>query len=75
MRQPVIQDKLYINGEWTRPAKGATIPVINPATEEVFFNAPAGTSADIDRAVVAARQAFDGGCGPPQKKWSTFIVS
>jgi betaine-aldehyde dehydrogenase len=58
-----MQDKLYINGEWTRPAKGGTIPVINPATEEVFFNAPAGTSADIDRAVAAARQAFDGGWG------------
>ena len=58
-----MQDKLFINGEWTRPAAGGTIPVINPATEEVIFNAPAGTSADIDRAVAAARRAFDGGWG------------
>lgn len=58
-----MQDKLFIDGEWTRPAKGGTIPVINPATEEVIFNAPAGTSVDIDDAVAAARQAFDGGWG------------
>jgi len=58
-----MQDKLYINGEWTKPELGGTLAVINPATEEEFFKAPAGTSADIDCAVAAARAAFDGGWG------------
>jgi aldehyde dehydrogenase (NAD+) len=39
---------------------GETIPVTNPATGEVIAEAPAGTSADVDQAVAAARAAFPG---------------
>ena len=58
-----MQDRLYIDGEWVRPDKGGTLAVINPATEEVIHKAPAGTSGDIDKAVKAARHAFDSGPG------------
>ena len=58
-----MRDKLYIDGQWLGPTAGGTIPVINPATEEVIHEAPAGTAEDIDRAVLAARAAFDNGWG------------
>ncbi len=55
-----MQDKLFINGEWVAPENGATFPVINPATEEVFHLAPAGSESDINKAVEAASAAFKG---------------
>jgi betaine-aldehyde dehydrogenase len=64
MRDGAMQDRLYIDGEWIRPEKGGTLDVINPATEEVIHKAPAGTSSDIDKAVKAARYAFDSGPWP-----------
>jgi betaine-aldehyde dehydrogenase len=59
-----MQDRLYIDGQWVRPEKGGTLDVIDPATEEVIHKAPAGTAIDIDRAVKAARFAFDTGPWP-----------
>jgi len=52
--------KFYINGEWVDPVTPATMDVINPATEQVYTQISAGSAADIDRAVAAARAAFDG---------------
>src|SRR5256714_1817542 len=54
-------DKLFIGGEWIDPAGTATIDVISPHTEELVGRVPDGTEADIDRAVAAARDAFDNG--------------
>lgn len=59
-----MQDRLYIDGAWVRPEKGATLDVIDPATGQVIHKAPAGTSGDIDKAVKAARYAFDSGPWP-----------
>ncbi|MCV9997845.1 aldehyde dehydrogenase family protein [Pararhizobium sp. YC-54] len=59
-----MQDRLYIDGAWVRPEKGGTLDVIDPATEEIIHKAPAGTSGDIDKAVKAARYAFDSGPWP-----------
>lgn len=59
-----MQDRLYIDGAWVRPEKGGTLDVIDPATEQVIHKAPAGTSGDIDKAVKAARYAFDSGPWP-----------
>ncbi len=56
--------KLFINNEWVEPQSGQTIDVINPATGKVFAKAAAGGAADIDRAVRAARAAFDSGPWP-----------
>ena len=52
--------KLYIDGTWS-DAGGGTFDVINPATEEVVAAAPNATRADLDRAIAAARRAFDEG--------------
>ncbi|MEV7964650.1 aldehyde dehydrogenase [Sphaerisporangium sp. NPDC088356] len=57
-------DRLFIGGDWVAPAGTATIDVISPHTEEVVGRVPDGTPADMDRAVAAARQAFDHGPWP-----------
>lgn len=59
-----MKDRLYINGAWVAPVAGGTLPVINPATEEVFHHIPAATAPDADAAVAAARAAFDHGPWP-----------
>lgn len=51
--------ELYIDGEWVSPSSAEIIEVVNPATEQVLGTVPAGTDADVDAAVVAARKAFD----------------
>jgi aldehyde dehydrogenase (NAD+) len=56
--------RLYIGGEWAEPAGSDTIDVISPHTEELVGRVPEGTAADIDRAVAAARDAFDNGEWP-----------
>ncbi|MEO3870572.1 aldehyde dehydrogenase [Nonomuraea sp. B12E4] len=61
MRQ---HDTLFIGGEWVTPAGTATIDVVSPHTEEVVGRVPDGTAADMDRAVAAAREAFDHGPWP-----------
>ena len=59
-----MQTQLYINGAWVEPAKGGTLPVIDPATEQVFHHIPAATAEDAEAAVQAARAAFDHGPWP-----------
>jgi betaine-aldehyde dehydrogenase len=49
----------YIDGAWTEAASGKTLDVINPATREVIARVPDSGPADVDRAVGAARRAFD----------------
>ncbi|MGZ5921738.1 MAG: aldehyde dehydrogenase family protein, partial [Rhizomicrobium sp.] len=50
---------LYINGAWLASASTDTIAVVNPATETIIANAAAGCREDADKAVAAARSAFD----------------
>jgi len=56
--------KLFIDNQWVEPQSGKAIDVINPATGKVFAHAAAGGAADIDRAVRAARRAFESGPWP-----------
>jgi betaine-aldehyde dehydrogenase len=56
-----VHDRLFIGGEWVEPASTSTIDVISPHSEELVGRVPEGTEADIDRAVTAARDAFDNG--------------
>jgi len=52
--------EFYIDGRWVPPAgQVKTLDVVNPATEQVVARISAGTPADVDRAVAAARRAFD----------------
>ena len=50
--------KFYINGAWVSPDSTATMPVINPANEEIIATVALGNAVDVDRAVAAASQAF-----------------
>src|SRR5690606_27050137 len=50
---------LYLDGTWQKPATDDTITVNSPATEQTVGSVPAGSPQDIDRAVAAARRAFD----------------
>jgi aldehyde dehydrogenase (NAD+) len=59
-----VHDRFYIGGQWVEPAGTGTIKVISPHTEEVVGSVPDGTPADMDRAVAAARDAFDNGPWP-----------
>ncbi|NIZ11911.1 aldehyde dehydrogenase family protein [Phaeobacter sp. HF9A] len=56
-----MKTELYIDGAFVAPAGGATLPAVDPATEQVFAQVASGGAEDIDRAVRAARRAFDAG--------------
>jgi aldehyde dehydrogenase (NAD+) len=51
--------QFYINGEWVDPVKPNSFDVINPATEEVCAHISMGSEEDVNRAVAAARAAFE----------------
>ncbi|UUN26000.1 aldehyde dehydrogenase family protein [Streptomyces sp. FIT100] len=53
-------DGMYIGATWRSAASPDTIPVVNPADEQVIAHVPAGTAQDVDDAVRAARAAFPG---------------
>jgi aldehyde dehydrogenase (NAD+) len=54
----------YFGGEWVKPSSAATIDVLDSATEEVCLTVAEAQEADVQRAVAAARQAFDNGPWP-----------
>ena len=57
-------DRLFIGGTWVAPEGTGTIDVVSPSTEEVVARVPDATAADVDKAVAAAREAFDRGPWP-----------
>jgi len=56
--------KMLIGGKWVEAASGKTFPTYNPATGEILSQVAEGDRADINRAVQAARTAFDSGPWP-----------
>ncbi|HEX6683458.1 MAG TPA: aldehyde dehydrogenase family protein [Candidatus Limnocylindrales bacterium] len=63
------REHLYIGGQWVSPHGTGTVPVENPATEQVIAHVPAADAADVDHAVAAAREAFGGwaALGPQER--------
>ena len=55
---------LFVGGEWVDPTTAGTLPVVSPATEEVVMTFAEAREGDMDRAVAAAREAFDHGPWP-----------
>ena len=51
--------QFYIDGEWVDPVEPRTLDVVNPATEQVYGRISLGSAADVDKAVAAARRAFE----------------
>jgi aldehyde dehydrogenase (NAD+) len=60
----MISYQLDIDGSWTDSDGDSVLEVLNPATEEVIGSVPEGTVSDVERAVAAARRAFDEGPWP-----------
>jgi len=56
--------QMYLNGEWVESKSGKTFPVYDPSSEEVIAQVPDANAEDVDRAVTAARAAFDEGAWP-----------
>jgi betaine-aldehyde dehydrogenase len=53
--------QMYVNGEWIASNSGKTFPVYDPSTEEAIAEVPDSNAKDIDRAVAAAKDAFENG--------------
>src|SRR5437763_6581739 len=53
--------QMYVNGEWVESKSGKTFPVYDPSTEEVIAQVPDANSEDVNRAVAAAKAAFEEG--------------
>ena len=51
--------QFYIDGAWVDPVVKKSTPVVNPATEEAMYEIALGSKADVDKAVKAAKRAFD----------------
>jgi aldehyde dehydrogenase (NAD+) len=60
------RDKVFIGGEWVEPAGADPLPVINSTTEETIATIPGCTPVEVDKAVEAARAAFDGWSRTPR---------
>src|SRR5262245_3919259 len=56
--------QLIINGKWVDSVSGKTFPTVNPATGETICQVAEGDKADVDKAVQAARKAFEEGPWP-----------
>ena len=56
--------QMFINGKWVNAASGKTFPTYNPATGEVMAQVAEGDREDVERAVKAARRAFESGPWP-----------
>jgi aldehyde dehydrogenase (NAD+) len=63
----LVRDSFYIDGGWVSPSGSDTLDVIDSTTEELFATIPAGTPADVDRAVQAAHRAFPAWAATPAK--------
>src|SRR5262245_52661157 len=70
-RHPFLDGKtkrMLIDGKWVEAASGKTFHSLNPSTGELLADVAEGDAEDIDRAVKAARRAFDG----PWRKFKPF---
>jgi aldehyde dehydrogenase (NAD+) len=71
--QQDVREKLFIGGQWVDPAGSGRIEVINPTTEEPMGSVPEGTAEDVDRAVDAARAAFEGWSQAPREQRAALL--
>jgi len=69
------RDKIFIGGEWVEPAGGERLEVINSTTEEVMGTIPGCGAEDADRAVRAARKAFDSWSRTPREERAGYLTA
>jgi aldehyde dehydrogenase (NAD+) len=70
-----VRDRIFIGGAWVEPRGGETIEVVNPTTEEVMGTIPGCSPEDADRAVAAAREAFDTWSQTPREERARYIAA
>jgi aldehyde dehydrogenase (NAD+) len=70
-------DRFFIDGDWVRPSGEAVFDVVTPSTEESYFRVAEAREADVNRAVTAARVAFDHGPWPrlPVAERAGFLLA
>jgi 1-pyrroline dehydrogenase len=59
MATAVKQQQMFVGGEWVESTSGKTLSVVSPANGEVIAEVPNASKEDVDRAVAAAKKAFD----------------
>jgi aldehyde dehydrogenase (NAD+) len=70
-----VRDKVFIGGEWVAPSSDEAIEVVNSTTEEVMGTIPACSATDADRAVAAARGAFDAWSQSPREERAGYLAA
>ena len=70
-----VKDRIFIGGEWVEPSGADPIEVVNPTSEEVMGTVPGCSPVDVDRAVAAARDAFEGWAQTPREERGRFITA
>jgi len=70
-----VRDRIYIGGEWVAPSGSERIEVVNPATEETIGSIPACGPEDADRAVAAARAAFEDWAATPRGERAGHVAA
>jgi acyl-CoA reductase-like NAD-dependent aldehyde dehydrogenase len=69
------RDKVFIGGKWVEPSGAEPIEVVNSTTEEVMGTVPGCTPVDVDRAVEAARGAFDSWAATPREERAGYLAA
>ncbi len=71
----MTRNDLFIAGRWVASSGTGTLRVIDATTEEIVGTIPEGTAADVDRAVAAARAAFDGWSRTPIETRAKYVAA
>src|ERR1700742_4266462 len=69
------REKVFIGGEWVVPAGADPLAVVNSATEETIATVPGCTPIEVDKAVEAARGAFDGWAATPRAERAEALAA
>jgi aldehyde dehydrogenase (NAD+) len=70
-----VRDKIFIDGDWVEPSGAEPIEVINSTTEETMGTIPACSAEDADRAVAAARKAFESWSQTPREERAGYLTA
>jgi aldehyde dehydrogenase (NAD+) len=70
---PARLDSVFIGGSWQPPSGSDRLTIVNPATEQELAAVPAGTAADADRGVAAARAAFPAWSATPPAERAALL--
>ena len=65
----LVYEELYIGGRWQTPSTRQRLSVISPHSEKPIGETPEAAPKDVDKAVMAARRAFDEGPWPRMMPW------